>query len=167
MRWCLFRNGRNFSLFTHHVFLPSPFSNLSHFFIPWRKRMLSTAVSTTFQRARNLALSFCSTSAASSPLSSIFVDLHGILKSSHPMLCSLQGQLLVQIPVFYQKPMFESISITLFSRLSKVDWKPEPLLTILVVILDYQISLILTSPLVLCIMLTQSLKELFLKPPLS
>lgn len=127
--------------------------------------MLSTAASTTFQKASAHALSYFSTSATPSPFSSISVDIHGFLKSSHrvggPILCSLPALSTGRAPginaslssklkdhtahILKEFPL-EFIFVTLIGRRSKVDREPEPIPTILIVMPD---KLTLTSGILL------------------
>ncbi|KAJ5920581.1 hypothetical protein N7516_011439 [Penicillium verrucosum] len=118
--------------------------------------MSSTATSSTFSKASAHALSFFSTSGASSPFSGpTFVDSQGFLRSSHrvggPTLCSLPASVTTSLPLrirqtwqkgkdrakdILEQLSLEFISIELVGRLSKVDPEPEPILTILVVMPD-------------------------------
>ncbi|CRL23847.1 unnamed protein product [Penicillium camemberti] len=118
--------------------------------------MSSTATSSAFSKANAHALSFFSTSGASSPFGgTTFLDSHGFLKSSHraggPTLCSLPAlvtrSLLLGIRQICPKAegrakdileqlSLEFISIELVGRLSKVNPEAEPNLTILVVMPD-------------------------------
>ncbi|KAJ5696509.1 hypothetical protein N7536_006921 [Penicillium majusculum] len=107
--------------------------------------MSSTATSSAFSKANAHALSFFSTSGASSPFSgTTFVDSHGFLKSSYrvggPTLCSLPALVTRSLPLgtrqicqkaedrardILEQLSLEFISIELVARLSKVYPEPE------------------------------------------